>query len=122
MLLIILKRIFKWVFLVCVIAIFAGQIVGNFPSQFASPMVLTVPRTADSSSPVGYWPLNGNGASLASGSNATLVGGGLFSINGWVVWGLCIYRHSGSDLQIADNSAFELPQNFTIEFWFKKIH
>ena len=58
---------------------------------------------------------------MASGSNATLVGGGAtFQSTGGLYGGCAYISASGSDLQIADNSAFELPQNFTIEFWFKE--
>lgn len=84
---------------------------------------ITVPITAPSVAPIGYWKFDGNGYNEIYGSpspNATTTGNAVFNASGGKFNGY-LYIPTGSDsAKIPYNSMFDLPDNFTIEFWFRQ--
>src|SRR3989344_7322041 len=82
---------------------------------------ITVPVTAPSISPIGYWKFDGSGANEISGSpSATKVGNAVFNASGGEFNGYLYIPGSSDYAKIPYNSMFDLPDNFTIEFWFRQ--
>ncbi|HID30500.1 MAG TPA: LamG domain-containing protein, partial [Desulfobacterales bacterium] len=70
---------------------------------------------------VGEWKFDGNGNNeVGGGPSATTVGSSSFLTTGGISGGYA-YIPSGSDhVEIPYDSAFDLPDSFTIEFWFRQ--
>ncbi|MBI2515242.1 peptidoglycan-binding protein [Candidatus Wolfebacteria bacterium] len=82
---------------------------------------IIVPVTAPSAAPIGYWKFDGSGSNEIAGSpNAITVSNALFKSSGGKFGGY-LYIPTGTDsAKIPYNSMFDLPDNFTIEFWFRQ--
>lgn len=70
---------------------------------------------------IGHWKFDGNGVNEVTGSSdAVVIGNATFNASGGKLGGYA-YVPSGSDwLKIPYQSWFDLPDNFTIEFWFRQ--
>lgn len=78
-------------------------------------------QPAPSASPIGHWKFDGNGNNEIAGSPAAvIVGNASFKPDGGKMNGYA-YIPTGSDwLKIPYNSIFDLPDAFTVEFWFRQ--
>lgn len=77
--------------------------------------------TTSSLSPIGYWKFDGNGNNeIAGGPSAAIVGNASFNSSGGKLGGYAYIPGSSDWLKIPYNSIFDLPDNFTIEFWFRQ--
>lgn len=70
---------------------------------------------------IGHWKFDGNGNNEVSGNPvAVIVGNATFNSDGGKLGGY-LYIPTGSDYaKIPYNSIFDLPNSFTIEFWFRQ--
>ncbi|KKR35027.1 MAG: Cellulose 1,4-beta-cellobiosidase [Candidatus Magasanikbacteria bacterium GW2011_GWA2_40_10] len=77
--------------------------------------------TATTLGPIGYWKFDGNGNNeISGGSSAVIVGNAAFNSSGGKLGGY-LYIPTGADwAKIPYSSIFDLPNSFTIEFWFRQ--
>lgn len=74
----------------------------------------------DQSSLIGYWKFDGNGNNeVAGGPAAVTVGNAFFNASG-TRGGYAFIPSSGDYVKIPYSSAFDLPNSFTVEFWFRQ--
>ena len=77
--------------------------------------------TTSSLSPIGYWKFDGNGNNeIAGGAGALVVGNTIFNLSGGKLGGYAYIPGSSDWLKIPYSSIFDLPDSFTIEFWFRQ--
>jgi hypothetical protein len=69
---------------------------------------------------IGEWKFDGNGNNEFAGPNATTVGSATIYTTGGISGGYA-YIPTGTDrIEIPWDAAFDLPNSFTIEFWFRQ--
>ncbi|MBI5413256.1 hypothetical protein HZA42_02815 [Candidatus Peregrinibacteria bacterium] len=94
---------------------------GGLNSTFANftSSTTTVPTT--SNSPIGYWKFDGNGTNeVVGGPAAAIVGSAQFKSTGGKFGGYAYIPSIGNYFKIPYNSIFDLPDSFTIQFWFRQ--
>lgn len=82
---------------------------------------ITMPPTSPATSPIGFWKFDGGGNNeITSAPNAVSVGSAAFKTSGGKFNGY-LYLPGSSDYgKIPYNSMFDLPNSFTVEFWFRQ--
>lgn len=82
---------------------------------------VTVPVSAPSAPSIGYWKFDGSGNNEISGSpNAVTIGNSSFKTSGGKFGGYLYMTSSADYAKIPYNSIFNLPNSFTVEFWFRQ--
>jgi len=69
---------------------------------------------------VGEWKFDGNGNNQYAGSSATLVENATFETTGGISDGYAKIPLGSDSVSIAYNSLYDLPDTFSIEFWFRQ--
>ncbi|TSC77399.1 MAG: peptidyl-Asp metallopeptidase, partial [Parcubacteria group bacterium Gr01-1014_33] len=86
-----------------------------------SAFSIIVPVTAPSAPPIGYWKFDGNGNNEITGSpSAVTVGSATFKASGGKFGGYFYMPASNDYAKIPYQSMFDLPNSFSIEFWFRQ--
>lgn len=81
---------------------------------------ITVPLTAPSA-PIGYWKFDGSGNNEITGSpSAVAVGSSVFKTSAGKFNGYLYIPGSSDYAKIPYNSMFDLPNSFSVEFWFRQ--
>lgn len=95
-----------------------------YPNSFGEGyyyFTIVAPATASGAPPIGYWKFDGNGNNEIAGSpNATTVASAVFQSTGGKFGGYAYVPSSADSLKISYNKIFDLPNSFTIEFWFRQ--
>lgn len=102
------------------IRVYNSMYYNNF-DESNSAFSIIVPVTAPNTPPIGYWKFDGNGNNeIAGNPSAVAAGNATFKTSGGKFGGY-LYVPTGTDsAKIPYNSMFDLPDNFTIEFWFRQ--
>jgi len=70
---------------------------------------------------VGEWKFDGNGNNEVAGSpSASLVGAASWQATGGISGGYLYVPADGDGASVPYNAVFDLPVNFTVEFWFRQ--
>ncbi len=82
---------------------------------------ITVPVTAPSAPPIGYWKFDGSGNSEIAGSpSAVMVGNASVKATGGKFGGDLYLSGNNDYAKIPYANMFDLPNSFSIEFWFRQ--
>ena len=84
------------------------------------PLYSMQPEAGTTDTTVGEWKFNGNGNNEYTGSSATAVDGATFETAGGISNGYAHVPSGTSYVNIAYNALYDLPDTFSIEFWFRQ--
>ena len=105
----------------CASGILLGGIALYSQQMSKTPIISSIPKDANSPPPVGEWNFNGSGVNSVAGPSMTAVGSAFFTSTGGVDGNGYGETTTGNDsFQVNDYSGIDLPQNFTIEFWYRQ--
>ena len=92
-----------------------------YDNSNASFSIAPLPITGTDTSLIGHWKFDGNGNNeIAGGPSAVIVGSANFNADGGRLSGYAYIPSANDSVKIPYNSAFDLPNAFTIEFWFRQ--
>lgn len=96
----------------------------NYPSVNADSSNFSIaapPPAPPALPPIGYWKFDGNGNNeIAGGPAAQIIGNAVFNATGGKFGGYAYIPGSSDALKISHQNVFDLPNSFTIEFWFRQ--
>ena len=78
------------------------------------------PGNTRRANPIGEWKFDGNGNNEYAGSTATLVNNATFETSGGISKGYAKIPTNNDAVSIPHNALYDLPNTFTIEFWFRQ--
>lgn len=102
------------------IRIYNNAYYNNF-DESNSAFSVTVPVAAPGTPPIGYWKFDGSGNNeIVNSPNAVTVGNAAIKTSGGKFGGYLYMPGSNDYAKIPYSSIFDLPDSFSIEFWFRQ--
>lgn len=95
---------------------------GTIYNGVFTPTPIVVVVSSSDSSLLGHWKFDGNGNNEVAGNPAavTVGGGSEYKTSGGKIGGYAYVPSIGNYFKIPYNSMFDLPNSFTVEFWFRQ--